>query len=472
VKGKIAVIGPNANDSVMQWGNYSGYPTKTVTILDGIRKKAAERGMAVTYVPGAGHVNNSVPVSHFPEVFSADGVQGMTAEYWNNNTMEGEPVATKHFKEAIYQNNGGATVFAPGVELENFSARYKGVFKPTADAKVKISVEADDGMRLIVNGDTLHNRYNPAHGVQKRSSELKVKAGEVYDIQVDYQQLTGMAHFQFDITHQTMLTQESLLAQLKDAETVIFVGGISPRLEGEEMKVDAKGFKGGDRTDIELPDAQRDLIKAIHDAGKKVVFINCSGSAIAMVPEVETCDAILQAWYPGERGGDAVADVLFGDYNPSGKLPITFYKNVNQLPDFLDYTMTGASADGKSSGRTYRYFTGEPLFPFGYGLSYTTFEKKLKSAKVKKVGGEDVMNVTVEVKNTGSRDGEEVVMVYLSNPKDVKGPKKALRAFQRVSLKAGEAQTVSLQLKGSQLEWWDAASNTMRPQPKALKVSL
>lgn len=457
--GKIAVIGPNANDSVMQWGNYSGYPSRTVTILDGIRKKVQD----VKYIVGAGHVNNSVAVSHFAEIFSADGTQGMTAEYWNNTRMEGNPVASARFNTAIMQNNGGATVFAPGVELENFSARYKGIFKPTQDGRVKISVEADDGMRLIINGDTLYNRYNPAHGVQKRSNELNVKAGEEYAIQLDYQQISGMAHLQFDITHQTELTQESLLAQLADAETVIFVGGISPRLEGEEMKVDYKGFKGGDRTDIELPDAQRDLLRAIHAAGKKVVFVNCSGSAIALEPEMETCDAILQAWYPGERGGDAVADVLFGDYNPSGKLPVTFYKSVAQLPDFLDYTMTGASADGKSTGRTYRYFTGEPLFPFGYGLSYTTFQKSKAKVKREKVGGTDGLSVSLTVRNTGKRDGDETVMVYLRKAGDKTGPLKTLRAFQRVSLKAGESKPLKIRLEGDQLLWWDAASNTMRP---------
>ena len=481
VYGKIAVIGPNANDSVMQWGNYNGYPTQTVTILQGIQKKYPQ----AKYVSGAGWVNNSVPVSHFPEIFTADGQQGMLAEYWNDTNLgqsvgnqtpsprggqgggSTAPVATKRFTTSIYQNNGGATVFAPGVELENFSARYTGILRPKTDGKLKFGVEADDGLRFIVNGDTIDDRFRPAHGVQKRGKEISVKAGKEYNIQIDYLQLSGMAHFQFDITHQSELTQESLLAQLKDAETVIFVGGISPRLEGEEMKVDAKGFKGGDRTDIELPDAQRNLLKAIHDAGKKVIFVNCSGSAIALVPELETCDAILQAWYPGERGGDAVADVLFGDYNPSGKLPVTFYKSVNDLPDFLDYTMTGKSADGKNSGRTYRYFTGEPLFPFGYGLSYTTFEKS--KPKVKKSA--DRCTVTLNVKNSGTMDGDEVVQVYLRNPKDTDGPLKMLRAFERVSLKAGETKTVSIDLTGDQLLWWDKQSNTMQPlAPKAYEV--
>ena len=451
---KIVVMGPNANDSVMQWGNYSGYPCATVTVLQGIRKLAPQ----AKYVSGAGLVNNKVPVSHFAEIFS-DGQQGMTAEYFNNTTQEGEPVAKARFTSTIVQNNGGNTVFAPGVELENFSARYKGTFRPQADAAVHVGAEADDGLRIIINGDTIVDRFAPSHGVQKRGKDYTVKAGETYEIQVDYLQLSGMAHLKFDITHQTELTEQSLLQQTADADVVIFCGGISPSLEGEEMKVDAKGFKGGDRTDIELPDAQRSLLKALHESGKKVVFVNFSGSAMGLVPETETCDAIVQAWYPGERGGDAVADVLFGNYNPSGKLPITFYRSVNDLPDFLDYTMTGKSADGKSHGRTYRYFSGTPLWPFGYGLSYTTFTKSPAKVKKDKTG----CTVTLSVTNSGSREGTETVMAYLTCPADKEGPVKALRQWQRVNLQPGETKNVTMRLEGDQLLWWDEASNTMQP---------
>ena len=459
---KIVVMGPNAADSVMQWGNYSGYPERTVTLLQGIQKKASQ----VKYISGAGLVNNRVPVSHFAEITS-DGQQGMTAEYFNNTKLEGEPIATARYTAPIRLNNGGNTVFAPGVELENFSARYKGTFKPVADGKVSVKVEADDGLRLIINGDTLENRFRGGHGVQKRGRELNVKAGEEYAIQIDYIQTSGMAHMQFDVSHQEELTEQSLLSQVGDADVVVFCGGISPSLEGEEMKVDAKGFKGGDRTDIELPDAQRSMLKALHQSGKKVVYVNCSGSAIGLVPETETCDAILQAWYPGERGGDAVADVLFGDYNPSGKLPITFYRSVNDLPDFLDYTMKGKSADGKSQGRTYRYFTGQPLWPFGYGLSYTTFTKSKAKVKKDKTG----CTVTLTVTNSGKMAGTETVMAYLTCPADKEGPVKTLRQFERVTLQPGEAKTVTMRLEGDQLLWWDKASNTMQPlSPKQYNV--
>jgi beta-glucosidase len=232
------------------------------------------------------------------------------------------------------------------------------------------------------------------------------------------------------------------------ANTVIFVGGISPRLEGEQMDVNVPGFKGGDRTDIELPKAQRDAIAALHLAGKKVIFVNCSGGAIAMVPETQNADAIIQAWYGGEAGGQAVADVIFGDYNPSGKLPVTFYASTSQLPDYQDYNM---------EGHTYRYFKGEPLFPFGYGLSYTDFsfgETKYKRHSVR-----------VEVSNTGSMDGDAVVEIYVRDPRDTEGPVKTLRGFKRVPLKAGESKKVSIDFPRSSFELWDAESSTMKVVP-------
>lgn len=240
----------------------------------------------------------------------------------------------------------------------------------------------------------------------------------------------------------------AIVAAVADADAVIFIGGISPRLEGEEMKVNVKGFKGGDRTSIELPQAQRDILAALHRAGKRVIYVNCSGSAVALEPESQNADAIVQAWYGGEAGPQALADVLFGDYNPSGKLPVTFYRNTGQLPDYEDYAM---------KGRTYRYFTGSPLYAFGYGLSYTTFECSNPVFKRNRI--------TVSVKNTGTRDGDEIVQVYLRRPADVNGPAKSLRGFQRVHLKAGEQATVTIAMPRDRFETWDEASNTMRVVP-------
>ena len=441
---KVAVIGPNANDSVMQWGNYSGYPRRTVTVLQGIENKLRGRGV-VKYVSGSGHTENVSRRSHFPYLRTADGRQGVTASFWNNTKMEGQAAAAATYVNPIKLNNGGNTVFAAGVELENFSARLKTTYVPQKDAEVHLVSEADDGYRFIVNGDTLQNRFRQAHGVQKFRRTLKVKKGEKYDIQIDYLQLSGMAHLQFDIYEEEPVDIGSIVSQIGDADVVVFVGGISPSLEGEEMKVDAYGFKGGDRTDIQLPECQRSLIAAIRKAGKRIVYVNCSGSAIALVPETERCDAIMQAWYPGERGGDAVADVIFGDYNPSGKLPITFYRSVTDLPDFLDYSM---------ANRTYRYFKGSPLWHFGYGLSYTSFT--LDKPKYK----DGILSV--DVKNTGECDGDEVVQVYLRRVADIEGPAKSLRAFRRISLKAGESRTVSIDLPKKQFETWDSETNTMR----------
>ena len=242
------------------------------------------------------------------------------------------------------------------------------------------------------------------------------------------------------------IDEEFLQEKVKAADVVIFVGGITPQLEGEEMDVKYPGFKGGDRTSIELPEVQRQMIGKLHKMGKPIVYVNCSGSAIAMAPEKRICSAIVQAWYGGQCGGQALAEVLFGKVNPSGKLPVTFYASTYQLPDYEDYRM---------KNRTYRYFKGKPLWHFGEGLSYTTF----KLGKPVYTPG----SVKVNIKNTGKRDGEEVIQIYLHKEDDTDGPIKALRAFKRVSLKAGESKDVTIPFTQDNFEWWDVSCNTMRP---------
>ena len=442
---KIVVMGPNAADSIMQWGNYSGYPTQTITALQGIREQL---GSDVKYVPGCALTRSEVTESRFNLITAPLGSKGMQAAYWNNEEMKGEPVTTVNMAEPINLSNGGNTVFAPGVELEHFSARYDGTFIPTEDETLTLNLGADDKVRLILNGDTLVDIWKPRNRIQESRQDINVKAGRNYRLQIDYVQETGMAVMQFDIRKKYAPTLEQQLAKIGDAETIVFVGGISPRVEGEEMRVSEPGFRGGDRTDIELPQAQRQLLAQLHKAGKKIVFVNCSGGAVGLVPESESCDAIIQAWYGGEQGGRALAGVLFGDVNPSGKLPITFYKSVDQLPDFLDYRMTN---------RTYRYFKDEPLYPFGYGLSYTTFaygKPKFKNGQL-----------TVSVKNTGSREGTEVVQVYIRRPADTDGPLKTLRGYSRVTLKPGESRDVTIALPRERFELWDAKTNTMRVVP-------
>ena len=445
---KLLIMGPNANDSVMQWGNYSGYPTKTITALEGIRQQIGN----VPYLLGCGLTRNESIESRFAQIKAPLGTQGIQATYYNNTDMKGTPAATVILTEPIKLSNGGNTVFAPGVNLENFSARLDGTLIPTRDETLIFNIGGDDKIRLMVNSDTLVNLWQTRQRIQNSQKQLQVKAGQHYRIQIDYVQETGYGALNFDIQHKATPTAQELLSQVGDAETIVFVGGISPRLEGEEMRVNEPGFQGGDRTSIELPQAQRDVLRWLHEAGKRVIFINCSGGAIAMVPELETCDAILQWWYCGEQGGTALADVLTGRYNPSGKLPVTFYRSTDDLPDFLDYTM---------KNRTYRYFTGKPLFPFGYGLSYTTFEFKNLKHKMTKNGVE----VSIKVKNTGKLDGTETIQLYFRRLADKEGPLKTLCGYQQVTLKAGEERVVNIVLTRQQLETWDSQSNTIHFVP-------
>ena len=237
-----------------------------------------------------------------------------------------------------------------------------------------------------------------------------------------------------------------MLKRLEGIDVVVFAGGISPRLEGEEMPVQLPGFSGGDRTDLELPAVQRRLLQVLHDAGKKVILVNFSGCAIGLVPETASCDAILQAWYPGQEGGTAIVEALYGEFNPSGKLPVTFYRSVDQLPEVEDYNM---------EGHTYRYFRGTPLFPFGYGLSYTQFH--YGAGKVH----DGVLEFTL--KNSGKRNGTETVQLYIRKPGDVGGPNKTLRAFRRVTVTAGATSTVRIPLDEEIFTWWSESAQDMVP---------
>ena len=441
---RIVVMGANACDSTMMWGNYNGYPTHTVTIFEGIQSKVPQ----ARFIKGCGLTRNIVEESLINEFLTPDGRPGMRATYWNNTEMEDQPAAIDYHTQSINKDNGGATVFAPGVNLENFSAKYEGTFTPKVDETIILNMTVDDGYRIIINGDTLVKRWSVCHHTMNINREFRVEKGKTYKVEIDYVQFNGVAHLDFDFIRKSTLPTTDIIAQAADADVVVFVGGISPRLEGEEMRVSEVGFKGGDRTDINLPQSQREILQQLHNAGKPVVFVNCSGGAIGLEREANMADAILQAWYPGEQGGTAVADVLFGDYNPSGRLPVTFYKNVEQLPDFEDYTM---------KGRTYRYFNGQPQYPFGYGLSYTSF----KYGKMKYKKGK----VFVDVTNTGNRKGAEVVQIYMRNLSDTDGPLKTLRGFKRVTLNVGETQTVEIDMPRQRFECWDKQTNTMRVLP-------
>ncbi|WP_018667851.1 xylan 1,4-beta-xylosidase [Bacteroides gallinarum] len=446
----VAVMGPNANDSVMQWGNYNGMPSHTVTILDGIRNALGADDKLI-YEQGCSWVERTLIQSVFNQCKSAAG-QGFTARYWNNVKREGDPVTTTQVTTPFRFCTSGATVFAPGVNLTDFSATYNSVLTPQQSGEVVFEIYTYGSGRLRINGEEVKRFFN-THGGRSLNYTLQVKAGTPYEIELDFEYFRSDAQLNFDIGFKKKVDIDASVARVKDADVVIFASGVSPVLEGEEMGVNLPGFKGGDRTDIELPSVQRELINALHRAGKKIILVNCSGSPIALEPETKNCEAILQAWYPGQAGGTAVAEVLFGDYNPAGRLPVTFYRNMSQLPDFEDYNMTG---------RTYRYMTQQPLFPFGYGLSYTTFEYgKLVLANDRIKSGEP-LKLTVNVTNSGQRGGEEVVQVYLKKQEDAEGPVKTLRAFKRVYIPAGKSVDVEFSLNDKELEWWDTQSNTMR----------
>ena len=452
-KGKIAVIGPNADDEVLMWGNYNGTPNQTSTLLEGIQKKVGKRNV-VTF-KGCDLVNPKRLVSYYDQC-SADGKTGFKGTFWNNGKREGAPVATRQHTRPINVTTYGNYAFAPGVNLTGFSGHYETTFRPKQSGEVLLNVEGCSYFEVLVDGvsKTRHRTWRTTD----TRTVFEAEAGKEYKIEILYAQVENWnANLRVDIGREEAVDYDALIGQLKGIETVVFAGGISARLEGEEMPIDLPGFRGGDRTDIELPAVQRGFLEALHKAGKKVVFVNFSGSAIALVPETETCDAIVQAWYPGECGGEALADVLYGNCNPQGKLPVTFYKNLAQLPDFQDYSM---------KGRTYRYMKEEPLFPFGFGLSYTRFN--VSAAQMSQENGTVTLSIPVE--NVGKREGSEVIQVYLRRSGDTEGPNKTLRGFARVSLKPGQQQTVTVTLGRDELETFDPSTNEMRVLPGQYEI--
>ena len=443
-KEKIAVIGSNADNMPMMWGNYNGQPNHTVTILDGIKAKQKK----ITYIPGCDLTYDKVMECLMASQCSFEGKKGMKGTFWNNRNMEGKPVTTQYYTTPLAVTTFGMHNFAPGVQLEDFSAKYETVFTPSEAGEYVVNVDGCGQFELYIDGERKF-RHRIWRTTPNRVA-IQAEKGKSYNIEVRFSHVhTYNANLAINIAKEHPIDYQETIAQLKGIDKVIFVGGISPALEGEEMPVDIEGFKGGDRTNIELPKVQREFLKALKDAGKHIIFVNCSGSCIALQPETETCEAIVQAWYPGQEGGTAVADVLFGDCNPSGKLPVTFYKNSNQLPDYEDYSM---------KGRTYRYFS-DALYPFGYGLSYTTFKmgnEKLTAA------ADGTGNFSVDVTNTGNREGTEIVQLYVRDKADTEGPTKSLRGFQRVTLKAGETKTVTIPLTRKTFELWDGITSTMR----------
>lgn len=444
---KIAVMGPNANDSVMQWGNYNGFPQHTVTLLEAIRKILPSA--QIIYEPGCDRTMDVAISSLFHEC-SIDGKNGFNAQYWNSRTSEETPVVSDILATPFHLSTTGATAFAAGVNIRDFSARYKTVFRPTKTCDVSFQFQTSGRATLSVNGEMVVKNVfanNPTNVYQ-----MKVEAGKSYEIVITFSQGNADAVLNFDFGTLVPIDMTASIAKVKDADVIVFAGGIAPSLEGEEMRVTIPGFKGGDRTDIELPAIQRRMLQSLKEVGKKVVFVNYSGSAMGLVPETESCEAILQAWYPGQAGGTAVANILFGTYNPSGRLPVTFYKNVSQLPDFENYSM---------KGRTYRYMTEKPLFPFGFGLSYTTFSVGKATFSKKSIAANETLEITIPVSNKGKHDGSEIIQVYLKKVNDTEGLNKTLRGFKRVDVNAGKTSNVTIQLAPASFEFYDRSQQKM-----------
>ena len=466
-KEKIAVIGPNADNAPMMWGNYNGMPNHTITILDGICEKLKvkkqtlnSKHSTLNYIPGCDLTYDKVLDCLMASQCSFEGKKGLKGTFWNNRKMEGQPVTTQYYTTPLAVTTAGMHNFAPGVQLEDFSAKYETTFTPKEAGEYVVNVEGCGHFELYIDGERKF-RHHTWRTTPNRVA-IQAEAGKSYNIEVQFSHIqTYNANLKINVAKEFPIDYQQIISQLTGINKVIFVGGISPALEGEEMPVNIDGFKGGDRTHIELPAVQRNFLKALKEAGKQVIFVSCSGSCIALQPETETCDAIVQAWYPGQEGGTAVADVLFGDVNPSGKLPVTFYKNSSQLPDYEDYSM---------KGRTYRYFD-DALFPFGYGLSYTSFS--LGEARISESSGlseSSGITVTVSVSNTGKLDGTETIQFYIRDLQDPDGPLKSLRAFQRVDVKAGQTVTAELKLTKKSFEFWDTETNTMRVKPGKYEI--
>ncbi len=454
---KIVVLGPNADNSIAVLGNYNGIPTQVISALQGIKDKVGS-GAEVVYEKAINFTNDTLLVyADVKNQFRWEGKQGFKAEYFNNKEMVGEPVAVQMEKEINnFWQEGESMVGA--MRANNFSAKYSSDFTPAQDGDITFEVEADDGYRFLINDKEILNAWQ-RNRWGARTYKLETKKDSVYKIVLEYWQGDGKANVRLKTGNFEKTDFTALTNRVKDADAIVFVGGISPQLEGEEMRVDFPGFNGGDRTTIMLPAVQTALMKALKETGKPLVFVMMTGSAIATPWESENIPAIVNAWYGGQSAGTAIADVLFGDYNPAGRLPVTFYKSDSDLPSFLNFDM---------SGRTYRYFKGEALYPFGYGLSYTNFTySNLKTPSAISKGKN--ITVTVTVKNTGKRNGEEVVQLYIAyNNLNGLNPVRALKGFKRIELGSGESKTITFKLTPEQLSLIDESGTAYQPKEKLM----
>ena len=449
----IAVVGPNADDVELLNGNYGGTPSDNHkhSLLSGIRKalpdarviyrKACELADEYTTIPHLGDFN--------------DG-KGLLVEFYNNKELSGEPAVTGYYKEMNF-STFGAWGFAEGVNTDSLSVRLSGRYKATFSGEMKYTLSTDNGYLLTINGTVVEESKGSARRGfgHRRAPEYKsfpVVEGQTYDVVIEYKRGSGnFAMLRGDICERRLVDYTDLQAEVKEADAIIVIGGISARMEGE----------GGDKADIELPRVQQRLLKAMRQTGRPVVMVNCSGSPIAF-GSVEDCyDALIQAWYPGQGGAQALAEVLFGDYNPSGKLPVTFYASNDDLPDFLDYSM---------ENRTYRYFRGTPLYAFGYGMSYTTFQYGKGRLSKSSMKADGKVTLTVPVTNTGNRQGEEIVQVYVKALDYPEAPIKSLKGFTKLKLAPGETRKATITLDGEAFEYYDPSIDELSTRPGRYQI--
>lgn len=427
--GKIAIIGPNADNFEILIGNYNGEPIEPVTPLEGLKQKLSDKN--VIYAPGCpivpGVYTNYEPVD-FKNLYHIDEdrlVPGLRAEYFEGTEFKGAP---KIVKTDSIINFYWTTSPVNNKLDEHFSVRWTGFLIP-----VKSGIYRFGG-----------NTNVKIDGAEAGNNEFKLEKGKKYALEATFSVSTFW--WRNAVEQSAELTwvevsrdyKKEALEAARRASVIVFCGGIDATLEGEEMPLEIDGFSHGDRTHLNLPAIQEDLLKELHKMGKPIIYVNFSGSAIALNWQKENANAVIQAFYPGEATGTALARLLFGEFNPSGRLPVTFYKSVSDLPDFKDYRM---------SGRTYRYYEGEPLWSFGYGMSYTTFSYNKLNVPETVTSGSDV-RISVEVTNIGKRDGEEVVQVYVTdNEASVPVPLRSLVGFKRITIKAGETKKVEFTVK-------------------------
>jgi beta-glucosidase len=436
---KIAVIGPLADQTNVLLGNYNGIPTHSVSALEGMR--AEFRGAQIRFVPGTQFLSKEV--SPVPvELLSTDGKPGVRASYYSmkNKFAFGSP-ATKPTPLVTRMEPGigvAASALPPEVaKSDAVIVSWEATFTPKATGEYDLGLKGDGFFRVSLDGKTVVLAYH-TNGVEAKVGRAHLEQGKAYALKVEYQRSGGATEpGQLVWNEIDRRPSPEALDAAKDADVVVAVVGITSELEGEEMPVSEEGFKGGDRTSLDLPKPEQDLLESVATAGKPLVVVLMNGSALSVNWVKEHANAILEAWYSGEEGGAAIAQTLAGENNPAGRLPVTFYTGVSQLPAFEDYSM---------SNRTYRYFQGTPLYPFGYGLSYSKFEYSNVKLSANNLHAGDPLNVDADVKNTSARDGDEIVELYLNYPKLAGAPIRALCGFTRVHVRAGETAHVHVAL--------------------------